>query len=125
MESFICVRNEHLNHHGTLFGGQVLLWADEMAWMAASRDFPHTNFVTRALGESLFQKRVLVGSILRFKTKKIKQGTTSVTYSVEVFATTSDYSLEELSFFTSVTLISVNDDGEKSPIVFFKNEKSS
>ncbi|MGL4982556.1 MAG: acyl-CoA thioesterase [Treponemataceae bacterium] len=113
MESFVCVRQEHLNHHGYLFGGQLLLWTDEIAWMAATQDFPHAKFVTRAFGESLFQKRVLPGSILRFEIKKIKQGTTSVTYGVDVFARACDCSAEELSFLTTVTFISVDEKGNK------------
>jgi acyl-CoA hydrolase len=40
MQTFTTVRPEHLNYHGFLFGGQLLLWVDEFAWMAAARDNP-------------------------------------------------------------------------------------
>lgn len=31
------VTNEHLNPHGTLFGGQVMCWIDEVAYMSARK----------------------------------------------------------------------------------------
>jgi competence protein ComEC len=37
MESYTVVRPEHLNHYGHLFGGCLLKWVDEIAWIAASR----------------------------------------------------------------------------------------
>ena len=36
MESYKVVRPEHLNHFGHLFGGCLLKWVDEIAWIAAS-----------------------------------------------------------------------------------------
>ncbi|HSO80381.1 MAG TPA: hotdog domain-containing protein, partial [Chromatiaceae bacterium] len=35
MESYKVVRPEHLNHFGHLFGGCLLKWVDEIAWIAA------------------------------------------------------------------------------------------
>ncbi len=65
MENYNLVRPEHLNHHGSLFGGQLLSWVDECAWMAAARDFPNCTFVTRAMDRIEFKHQVKNGSILR------------------------------------------------------------
>src|SRR5574344_538715 len=42
------VRSEHLNHNGKLFGGYMLLWVDEYAYIAAITEYPGARFVTRA-----------------------------------------------------------------------------
>ena len=47
MDNYIIVRTEHLNQHGHLFGGQMLLWIDEFCWIAAAIDFPTKKLVTR------------------------------------------------------------------------------
>ncbi|MEI7902842.1 MAG: acyl-CoA thioesterase, partial [bacterium] len=40
MISYKLVMPEHMNHYGLLFGGNLLKWVDETAWMAASLDYP-------------------------------------------------------------------------------------
>lgn len=86
MDTFTIVRPEHLNHHGYLFGGQMLKWVDEDAWLVAARDFPGCSLVTRAMDRIDFRHRILNGSILRLHILPHRQGTTSITYRVEVFA---------------------------------------
>ncbi|MFW6181632.1 MAG: acyl-CoA thioesterase [Spirochaetota bacterium] len=86
MDTFTIVRPEHLNHHGYLFGGQMLKWVDEDAWLVAARDFPGYSLVTRAMDQIDFRHRILNGSILRLHILPFRQGTTSITYRVEVYA---------------------------------------
>ena len=86
MNSYSLVRTEHLNHHGYLFGGVMLKWVDEFAWIAASLDYPGCSLVTVAMDEIAFKERVLNVSILRFHVTQEKQGNTSVTYSVAVYS---------------------------------------
>ena len=57
METFALVRPEHLNHHGFLFGGALLKWVDEFAWLVASRDYPGCTFVTVAMDDIVFRER--------------------------------------------------------------------
>ena len=66
MDTFTLVRTEHLNHNGKLFGGQLLKWVDEFAWLAAARDFCGSVLVTRAMDPSEFKHAVPTGSILSF-----------------------------------------------------------
>jgi acyl-CoA hydrolase len=119
MNNYTIVRPEHLNHHGWLFGGAMLQWVDEFAYLAASRDYPGCRLVTIAMDEIVFKHPAPNGSILRFHILPIRQGTTSVTYSVEVFCDAPG-DMEEISgksiFSTTVTFVSVGTDGSKQPL---------
>ena len=86
MDTFTIVRPEHLNHHGSLFGGSLLRWVDEFAWIAAAKDFPGYRLVTRALDRVEFTTSVANGAILRFRIQRAHRRTTSATYSVDVYA---------------------------------------
>ncbi|MCK4501579.1 MAG: acyl-CoA thioesterase [Desulfuromonadales bacterium] len=112
MDNFTLVRPEHLNHHGYLFGGIMLKWVDENAWMAASREYPGRNLVTVGMDVCRFKHRVENGSILRFNTEKIKQGRTSATYNVVVFADAPGAAAEKEVFSISVTFVNLNAGGK-------------
>ena len=43
MTSYKLVMPGDLNHYGFLFGGKMLMWVDEVAWMAVSGDYPGCN----------------------------------------------------------------------------------
>ena len=116
METFCFVRPEHLNHQGYLFGGQLLRWVDEYAWLAAARDFPRQVLVTRAMDNIQFSKRVANGAILRFNILPFKQGSTSITYAVEVFAAEELSPIENLVFTTHVTFVAVDKNGMKEQL---------
>ena len=102
-----------LNHYGFLFGGRLLAWVDEASWIAASLDYPHCQFVTVAMETVEFHHSVRQGTILRITCKRHREGTTSVTYAVEVI----DEQAGPLPIFTTkVTFVSVDDAGIKRPI---------
>ncbi len=113
MDNFTIVRPEHLNHHGVLFGGQLLRWVDEYAWLVAARDFPGYRMVTRAMERSEFRTPVASGSILRFSILPIHRGDTSVTYAVEVYADPPGTGSELHVFSNHVTFVCVDDKGRK------------
>jgi acyl-CoA hydrolase len=114
METFALVRPEHLNHFGFLFGGQLLKWVDEYAWLAATREFPESRLVTRALDRIDFKTRVENGSILRFMIERTRKGTTSVTYRVEVAGRAPQSPMEKVVFSTTVTFVAVDEHGVKT-----------
>lgn len=113
MNSFNTVRSEHLNAHGHLFGGQMLYWVDELAWLTAARDFPGYRLVTRGMERISFERAVPNGSILRFHLLPARQGNSSVQYAVDVYADAPGAELEELVFSTKVTFVSISCDGAK------------
>lgn len=123
METFTLVRTEHLNHHGNLFGGQLLKWVDEFAWLGAARDFCGSILVTRAMENSEFKYSVPNGSILRFHVERQHVGTTSATYSVDVYADVPGKYDEILIFSNRVTFVAVDSDGNKTPITHNRNCK--
>jgi acyl-CoA hydrolase len=112
METYTLVRPEHLNHYGKLFGGELLKWIDETAWLAAARDFPGSSFVTVAMDEITFKQQVENGAILRFDINAVRQGNSSVQYEVHVFG---DFpgAIEEVEVFsTKVTFVNVDKNGK-------------
>ncbi|MEP2776557.1 MAG: hotdog domain-containing protein [Luteolibacter sp.] len=114
METHRLVLPRDLNHYGSLFGGRLLSWVDEAAWIAASADFPHCQFVTIGMDKVEFRHGVGDGTILCIRCERAKKGRTSVTYRVAV---TDVRNAPGISIFeTSVSFVSVNDSGEKAAI---------
>ena len=79
-EMTVLVRPEHLNHHGFLFGGRLLEWLDEQAYIAAiSLCSPKANLVTIGIDRVEFKVSVAQGEIIRFKSVVVHVGKTSIT----------------------------------------------
>ncbi len=106
---------EHLNQYDFLFGGYLLKWVDEYAWIAASLDYPGINFVTIGLDHVEFRKSIRGGTILKFKVEKVTVGNTSVQYSVKVFRGNREPG-DDIVFSTKVTFVSVDEEGRKKPL---------
>ncbi len=110
MENHRLVLPEHMNQYGFLFGGYLLAWVDEMAWMAASRDFPGCQLVTVGMKEVTFKKSVREGAILTLRACQTRIGDTSVSYSVSAWK-------DDLEIFsTEVTLVRVDGEGRKQSL---------
>jgi acyl-CoA hydrolase len=114
LETYRLVLPGDLNHYGSLFGGRLLAWIDEAAWIAASAEFPHCQFVTIAMDKIEFRHGVDDGTILRINCERTKKGRTSVTY--EVLVTDVKNAPQVAIFQTNVTFVSVNDQGAKTEI---------
>ncbi|WP_045211668.1 acyl-CoA thioesterase [Desulfonatronovibrio magnus] len=113
MNNYTLVRPEHLNHHGFLFGGMMLKWVDEFAWLAASKEFRGCKLVTVAMHEIRFAHQVPLGSILRFNIEFVRQGVTSATYSVAVYSDEPGANQEKYVFANDITFVRVSDQGQK------------
>ena len=116
MNNYAIVRQEHLNHYGFLFGGALLQWVDEYAWLVASRDFPGCPLVTVGMDKISFRKPVLNGSILRFNIRPAKQGKTSIQYTVDVYADAPGADSEQTVFSTIITFAHVDQEGLKQDL---------
>jgi len=114
MDLLTIVRPEHMNHYGSLFGGQMLKWIDEYAYLVAVREFPGARLVTRAMADVSFTRGVKVGSTLRFSVRRCGLGTTSVRYAVEVFAQECGQTEEYGVFRTTITFVCVGPDQVKT-----------
>lgn len=116
MNNYTLVRPEHLNHHGYLFGGAMLKWVDEFAWLAASKEFRGCKLVTVAMNEIRFSHQVPLGAILRFSIQFVRQGQSSVTYNVTVYSDEPGHNREKPVFANSITFVRVDDSGHKTPL---------
>ena len=76
-EKTVLIRPEFLNHGGTLFGGYMMQWADDMAYNAASLAFPDAIFVTKLFGQFDFTSPVIAGDIIKIFSQVESVGTTS------------------------------------------------
>ncbi len=107
---------EHLNHYGYLFGGYLLRWVDEFAYITANLDFPGHRFVTIGLENVVFKKSIRMGSVLRFEIDLARRGRTSVTYNVKVFCDSIESGEKTLVFENRITFVNINKDGAKEAI---------
>ena len=107
---------EHMNDQGSLFGGYLLQWLDEFAYITANMEFPGHRFVTIALNNVEFKHPIQCGQILRFSVTRVRLGTSSVEYEVDVFGEKSRDSDEKVLFATNITFVNVTPDGNKEPI---------
>ena len=115
MENHKLVNPSNLNHYGYLFGGDLLKWVDEYAWIAATLEYPDCNFVTLGMDKVEFRKSVKEGTILKFIIKRTKEGSTSVQYLVRVYRGNS-MDINDLIFSTSVTYVRIDQNGQKLPL---------
>ncbi len=116
MENRRLVLPQHLNHYGFLFGGYLLQWVDETAWIAASLDYPGRRLVTVAMDQVVFHRSVRQGAVLRITTERTRIGRTSVSYRVEVFSEDLATGTEERVFATTVTQVRIDDQGRKQEL---------
>lgn len=115
MENHKLVLPSNLNQYGYLYGGDLLKWVDEYAWIAATLEYPDCNFVTFGMDKVEFKKSVRQGTILKFIVDKTKEGTSSVQYLVRVYHG-DEMTIEDLIFSTHVTFVRIGEDGKKVPL---------
>ncbi len=113
MENYKLVLPGDLNQNGYLYGGNLLKWIDEYAWIAATLDYPGSSLVTVGLDKVTFKKGVNEGAILKFIIEKSKIGTTSVQYLVNVYCQNKCYDNLEQIFSTHITFVNIDEEGKK------------
>ncbi len=116
METYKLVLPEHLNHYGFLFGGNLLKWIDEIAYITVSLDYPGCNFVTVGMDKVEFKKSIRGGSILCFVTEKSKIGHTSIEYTVRVYKKSIETGERVMAFSTHITFVCLDDKGVKKEL---------
>ena len=107
---------EHINAQGSLFGGYLLKWLDEFAYITASMEFPGNRFVTIAMNNVEFKHPIHCGQILRFSISRARLGKSSVEYLVNVYGEKSDDASEQVLFATDITFVNVSETGENKRI---------
>ena len=94
-ESYIAIQvmmmPSDVNPHGTVFGGVILSYIDQAGGIGAIREvvkaggeIPHV--VTVAINRVEFKQPVMVGDVVKFLTRLVKIGRTSITMHIDVIA---------------------------------------
>jgi len=110
-EKTLLIRPEYLGHTGTLFGGYMMKWADEMAFNAATLEFPEATFVTKLFGEFNFTRPVVLGDIIKIFAQVKSFRTTSC----EVLVWGNNARTEEEVFKTFAVMVNAVG-GRKTPL---------
>lgn len=116
MNHYKIVLPEHLNDFGSLFGGTLLKWVDEVAYIHVSLDFPGQFFVTIGLDNVEFKHPIRKGQILSFQCTQTRLGKTSVTYKVQVYRARYETDFKGEVFQNEITFVAVDENGAKALI---------
>ena len=121
MESkFICpkcmvtmrlVKSEDLTHHGTLFAGRTAEWFVESGFISVASLLNPQNVVCLKIHGMYFTKPAKSGDVLKFSSKVVYAGNTSITSYVHVEKNGDEKPLVD----GFVTFIHVNDDTKSAP----------
>jgi acyl-CoA hydrolase len=105
------VKSEDLNHHGTLFAGRTAEWFVESGFIAASHMLNPQSIVCLKIHGMFFTKPARSGDVLKFSSKVVYTGKTSITVYVHVNKTRSEKPLVD----GFVTFIHVDEETKPSP----------
>jgi acyl-CoA hydrolase len=78
------VKSEDLNHHGTLFAGRTAEWFIESGFIAATALLDPKNVVCLKVHGMYFTSPAKPGEVLRFESKIVYTGKTSLVASIRV-----------------------------------------
>ena len=105
------VKNEDLNHHGTLFAGKTAMWFVEAGFIAAASLTHPQNIVCVNIHGMLFTRPVRNGQIIRFESKIILAGKTRLISYVRVV----DNSSAEFYLDGFISFVHVDSQGKSLP----------
>lgn len=84
------VKSEDLNHHRTLFAGRSAEWFVESSFIAATSFVKPENLICVKMHGMHFSKPVRLGDIVRFTSKTVYAGRTSIVAHTKVSLRDSD-----------------------------------
>jgi len=105
------VKSEDLNHHGTLFAGRTAEWFVESGFIAAASLLDPQNVVCLRIHGMFFTKPAKSGDVLKFSSKIVYTGKTSLTSYVHVEKNGDEKPLVD----GFVTFIHVNEETKSAP----------
>ena len=103
------VKNEDLNHHGTLFAGRAAEWFVEAGFFAAAAYVPTKNIVLVKINSMTFSRPVKPGDVLCLESEIVRAGRTSLEAHIEGFAG------GVISLEGSITFVNVDEEGKPMP----------
>lgn len=117
MEHYKLLLPEHINNNGVLFGGNLLKWLDEFAYITATLHYPGNRFVTIGLDNVVFKEPIKAASILCFRATEKKLGKTSIQYQIDVYYADENKGKRKTLFETKITFVNISESGDKKEIV--------
>lgn len=105
------------NAEGTIFGGMILSWIDQAAYVEAIRQ-AHHRYVTVAMREVEFHQPVFVGDVLSLYAETTRVGRTSMTIRVRVLARRRNDPDESVKVTEAEVVFVAVDDAGKPTAVF-------
>ena len=108
------VTPEYLNSNQSLFGGYLVCWIDEIAYMCARRFTGSSNCVTVQIDNLIFRVPLRLGDQVNLCAKIVHVGTTSM--EITVIVTKEDARTGEFVFATQANLTFVNLDENHRPL---------
>jgi acyl-CoA thioesterase YciA len=109
------------NPHGTIFGGVILSYIDQAGAIGARQAIAEAGgnvptLVSVALNRVEFRHPVLVGDVVRFLTRVVRIGRTSITMHVDVEAQRGALPFQHV---TEAEAVYVNIDAQRRPVPIF------
>lgn len=106
------IRPEHLNHHGTLYAGQITDWLTETAFICTAQFRGRTDHIVMAGADHIRLLRPMrPGEILDLAAEVIRLGTTSLLILVEG----TELLTGSLCCRGEFVFVTVDDQGKKCP----------
>lgn len=105
------VKSEDLNHHGTLFAGRTAEWFVESGFIAVASLLNPQNVVCLKIHGMFFTKPAKSGDVLKFSSKVVYAGNSSITSYIHVENNGAEKSLVD----GFVTFIHVDENTKPSP----------
>jgi acyl-CoA hydrolase len=112
------ITSKHLNSNGILFGGQLMKWMDETAFIAATR-YTRKRTVTSSVDKILFRAPVKEGAILEIRSWVKENKTYKLIIYTEVIVEEIFEQKKSIAAESWFSFVSVNENGNPCRI---KNE---
>lgn len=106
------VMAKDLNGANRLFGGTILAWIDEQAYIEVISALKSSNIVTKFISEIEFISGAKIGNVVEIRTIFTKVGKTSITLKVEVFNLTTEKNIATVN---EIIMVNVDEDGQPTP----------
>lgn len=110
------VSHEHLNANGTLFGGYLMCWIDEVALMCARRFSGSSKCVTLRMDNVTFQAPVQLGNHLILSAWVNLAGESSMQVEVRVEKEDTEQSIVRLTNSAFLTFVKLDSPLKPSPV---------
>ena len=106
------IAHKDLNSNGTLFGGRVLDWIDEEAYIYCSCQLNNDRVVTRKMSGIDFVSSAVRGDIIEIGMETVKFGKTSITIRCDVRNKRSGKTITKVE---EIVFVNLGKDGQPAP----------